>query len=557
MPVKSLRGVKWGGLDKAPVNANLFEEFLARRGKNKLTLELDLEDALFIASCQSGFGDAVDLVLAAVASKRHIFVFGDYDVDGMTSASIWLRLLRALGASAEALIPSRADGYGLSMKAVERAAESGAGLLICVDSGTDRVKEIERSTELGLQSLVVDHHLPKGGRPEASRPTVLLNGHFSVDPTMSKLCAAGQSFALASAVLDQNASGLPAGVVESLRRHLLQFAMVGTISDMMDIGPGFNRAVVKAGLEELRCDPVPCLRALLCSMFKDRDEKIGASTISFGLGPAINSAGRFSSPSIALGLLLSETVAEAQQFAATLVELNDGRRELQSAMFDKAMLGVDRSRRIAAFVGEDWEKGLVGLVASGLVDALQRPALAATSKGGMIYGSGRSVPGFDLGTAVIAAQKRGLLVAGGGHAAACGFQCTPEDWDAFVAFVEAEMLQSDDAPGSQVDLMIGSGALNVAEVEAFSELAPYGQGWAQPILGVACRLHDVAVIGKNKDTVRVHAGFKGIAFRATHNGLMKLLESRGRDAIIIGEPVISVFGGSSSAELRIRDVVVL
>lgn len=557
MTAVSLRGSRWGGLDKTPVKSALFAQFLMERGKSKLALQLRLSDALLIASCQIGFVEGVDLVCSAVTAGEHIFVFGDYDVDGMTSASIWLRVLRALGASVEALIPTRADGYGLSANAVQKAVDAGAGLLICVDSGTDRVGEIEMASRLGLRSIVIDHHLPKGGRSEASNPTVLINGHFSADPMLAKLCAAGQSFALASAVFDRLEMSINDSLRIPVRRHLLQYAMVGTISDMMDIGPGLNRAIVTAGLEALRSDPVPSLQALIAGLFKGADEKIGAATISFGIGPAINSAGRFSNPGVAIGLLMSDDPDEAERLAAILVELNDERKHLQSAMFDEAMSAVDRDRSIAAYVGEAWEKGLVGLVASGMVDALHLPALAATRLGDTIYGSGRSIPGFDLGRAVIAAHQADLIIGGGGHAAACGFQCTPEQWDGFIHFLEGERARADQAPTNHVDMVIDVSALSVDEVSAFSGLAPYGQGWPQPVIGIPCTLYDVAVIGKNKDTVRVNAGFKGVAFRASHNGLMQLLENRGRKAVIIGEPVISEFGGSVSAEIRIRDVVIL
>lgn len=553
----SLRGSRWGGLDRPLAKSNLFERFLAERGKSRLALELCLEDALLIASGQDGFSDAVELVAAAVVAQQRVFIFGDYDVDGMTSASIWLRVLRALGAAADVMIPLRAEGYGLSQLAVQRAAAAGAGLLLCVDSGTDRVAEIDAAGTLGLSTLVIDHHLPKGGRAEASKPTVLINGHFSQDPMLAKLCAAGQSFALATAVFDRLGADLDAGVRESVRRHLLQFAMVGTISDMMDIGPGFNRAVVAAGLEELRNNPVPCLNALVTTLFPGADEKIGASTISFGIGPAINSAGRFSEPSVAISYLMTDDAGAAAEHAKALVSLNDRRKELQNEMFDEAMENLDRSRGISAYVGDDWEKGLVGLVASGMVDALHRPALAATCLGDVIYGSGRSVPGFDLGRAVISAHRAGVILGGGGHAAACGFQCAPEQWEKFVHFIECEMEKADSEPSQFVDMVIESNVLTVDEISAFSGLAPYGQGWPQPVIGVRCRLHDVAVIGKNKDTLRVNAGFKGVAFRASHNGLMKLLEHRGCDAVVIGEPVVSEFGGALSAEMRIRDVVIV
>lgn len=553
----SLRGYRWGGLDAAPINNGLFDSFLAKRGESRAGLELSLEDALSIASFQAGFRECVELVCEAILAKQHIFIFGDYDVDGMTSAAIWLRVIRALGGSAEALIPERKAGYGLSRQAVCAAAKAGAKLLLCVDSGTDRVLEVDHAKALGLRSIVVDHHLPKGGRAEASNPTVLINGHFSADPMLAKLCAAGQSFVLASAVFERLGVHLEESVRRRVKQHLLQFAAVGTVSDMMDIGPGYNRAVVVAGLEELKVHPVPSLKALIEALFPGGEEKISVSTISFGIGPAINAAGRFSEPTAALSLLLADADAEAKDLADALVALNDRRKKLQSDMFDEAMERLNRDQAIAAYVGDDWEKGLVGLVASGMLDALHRPALAATRLGDTIYGSGRSTPGFDLGRAVISAHQKGLLIGGGGHAAACGFQCSPDRWEDFVRFVEEEFLRADLSPTHHVDFVIEPQALIVEEVDEFRHLAPYGQGWPAPVVGVRCTLRDVAVIGKNKDTVRVHAGFKGIAFRASHNGLMKLTEARGRRAIVIGEPVISEFGGALSAEMRIRDVVVL
>jgi single-stranded-DNA-specific exonuclease len=553
----SLRGYRWGGLDANPVMGGLFDQFLAKRGENRLALELTLDDALMIAGCQSGFSECVDMICDAIGSKEHIFVFGDYDVDGMTSAAIWLRVIRALGGSAEALIPERKAGYGLSQQAVDAANASGARVLLCVDSGTDRVREIAEASAYGLKTIVVDHHLPKGGRGEASCPNVLINGHFSADPMLAKLCAAGQSFALASAVFDRLCDPVEEGDRAAVRRHLLQFAAVGTVSDMMDIGPGFNRAVVVAGLEELRACPVPSLNSLIAALFPGGEEKISVATISFGIGPAINAAGRFSQPRVAMSLLLADEPGLTDDVARELVKLNDERKSLQSKMFDEAMENLDRGRAIAAYVGDDWEKGLVGLVASGMLDALQRPALAATRLGDTIHGSGRSTPGFDLGRAVIAAHQKGLLIGGGGHAAACGFQCAVDQWSTFVSFVEQEFLRADEAPTHHVDFMIEPRSLVVEEIDEFRHLAPYGQGWPAPIIGVQCTLRDVSVIGKNKDTIRVHAGFKGIAFRANHNGLLKLTEARGRRAIVIGEPVVSEFGGALSAEMRIRDVVVI
>lgn len=555
----SLRGLSWEGLETPVVGSDLLTKFLELRGVSRAELDLSLPEALKLAQTQPGVSQGARLIADAIANRRSVAIFGDYDVDGMTSTTIWLMVCRAFGVQAAWKIPKRAEGYGLSVAAIDWALEQRADLLICVDSGTDRVKEIEHARAGGLSTVVIDHHLPKVDEGDGvSRPDALINGHFADDPTMARLCAAGQSFVVATTVVQALVkAGLQCAEREVLWRSLVQFGAIGTVADMMDISPGFNRALVSAGLKMMRSGPIEPVAEIIAQMFGvDGHKTADVATISFGFGPAVNASGRYSQPEVAIGLFTSRDRAEMGRFASTLISLNTQRKEMQAAMLKEAVDGADRTAPIASYVGQAWEKGLVGLVASGLLEALNRPALAATLIDGKIHGSGRSVPGFDLGSAVIAAHAAGIIASGGGHAAACGFQCDPDRWAEFVTFIGHRMNETSDIPANKVDFVVAPSVINVGEISALALLAPFGQGWPKPLIGVPCTLATASVVGKNRDTVIANAGFRAIGFKAAHNGLIRLSEHQGADTVIIGYPEISEYRGSVTAEMRIRDVVI-
>lgn len=554
---RSLRGLVWRGLDKPPVRTGLLDAFIASRGLSRNRVEVDYDDCLLIASCQPGFGKGANLIADAIEADVGVFVFGDYDTDGITSTAIWRTICKAYGVRAFSKIPRRSEGYGFSASAAGMPRALDCKLLICVDSGTDRVDEIELARRDGVTTVVVDHHLPKsdGVSDGVSKPHALINGHFSNDTSMRHLCAAGQSYALAMSVLNVlRLRGRPCPGEDLVQAKILQFATIGTVSDMMEL-VGYNRALVRSGLQAMNEAPVPAIQALLEGGSIRKPVK--ADGIGFGIGPMINSAGRYSQPEVALDLLLSDDALQHASLVAQLVALNEKRRAEQSAMLDEALDKIDRSQPIAFYAGPSWEKGLVGLVAAGVLQTLHRPALVGALSGELVSGSGRSTDGFDLGHAVIAAHQAGLIVQGGGHAKACGFTCYRDQLQPFLDFITERFLDEQVPVENSVDLVLDPRSVTVAEFSALSVLAPYGQGWTQPRVAIRVRVTDAHLIGKTQETLKLGVGFKAIAFRVSHNGLSELLNAQNRDVILIATPQVGEWQGAYSAEMIIEDAILV
>ncbi len=551
----SMRGLTWAGLSREPVARGLLDAFAMQRALRPAEIVVELEDGLTVASFQPGFARAANLIADAIETGQAIFVFGDYDVDGITSTAIWKTVIRAFGVRCETKIPARAEGYGFSRAAAGVAVGLECALLICVDSGTDRVEEIELVTRSGLKAVVVDHHLPKDRDEGVSKPDALVNGHFSADPGMRMLCAAGQSYALAMAVLKlMRRRGRPCPMQDLVEDRILQMATLGTVSDMMELR-GYNRALVREGLARINHAPMPGIHRLIETAGLRRGVK--AEEISYTLGPMINASGRYSRPEVALNLLLSDDPAEITRLATEMQALNARRQEEQKLMIDEAMERLDRSQPVLFYRGYGWEKGIVGLVAGSVMQNLQRPALVASVDGDIVSGSGRSTQGFDLGRAVIEAQQSGLILKGGGHAAACGFTCTVAQVEPFLAFVRERFLSDQSPVVHEVDLVIDRAGVSVAEFESLSRLAPYGHGWSKPKMAVEVTIHDAHLVGARKDTVRLGCGFKAVAFKVGHNGLEALVESQGRRAILIATPQVGEWQGAKSAEMIVEDVILL
>lgn len=551
----SVRGLSWAGLDRPVMRSGLLGAFQQHRGLRSHDIDVALEDGLLVASCQPAFAQAANLIADAVEADAGILVFGDYDVDGITSTAIWKTVLRAYGVRCETKIPTRAEGYGFTCAAAGLASGLGCGLVLCVDSGTDRVEEVEMLVRAGIKAVVVDHHLPKSQGDGVSRPHALLNGHFSADPSMRLLCAAGQSYALALAVLKVlRGRGRACPDQAVIADRILQLATVGTVSDMMELR-GLNRAIVREGLARINVAPLPALKRLAEAAGARREIK--ADTLGYMIGPMINASGRYSRPDLALDLLLSDDPLEQAALVLELDTLNRRRRDEQKLMVDEAMDKVDRSQPVAFYAGFGWEKGLVGLVAGGVMQSLQRPALVGAIQGDLVSGSGRSTPGFDLGHSVIEAQKAGLILTGGGHAAACGFSCRVEQLPAFLGFLRSRFLIEQRPVVHEVDLVIDRCSVSVGEFDALATLAPFGQGWTPPRLAVEVTISDAHLIGEREDTLRLGCGFKAIAFRVGHSGLAQLIEARGQRAILIATPQVGEWQGARSAEMIVEDAILL
>jgi single-stranded-DNA-specific exonuclease len=420
----------------------------------------------------AGMDAAVATILGHVRAGTRITVHGDYDVDGVCSTAILLRGLRRLGADADAYLPSRGeDGYGLAAATVERLAARGTRLLITVDCAITAVEEVAAARAAGLDVVVTDHHQPRadGLLPDAPIVHPALGGYPCPD-----LCAAGVAYKLAQAL------ALAAGADPATADEDLDLVALATVADLVPLR-GENRRLVRAGLRALASTGKPGLRALMRVARADPSE-LDAGTVGFRLAPRINAAGRLRRADAGLELLLTEDEARARAVAEELDAANAERRAVEQRILFEAEAQVRELGPRPAYVlaGEGWHAGVIGIVASRIVERTNRPAIlialdAATGTG---TGSGRSIPAFDLLGALHAAAP--LLTRYGGHRAAAGLTIDAGRVGELCAAVEAhadERLSAADlVPVERVDAIVGGGVLGLALADELRRLEPCGMG---------------------------------------------------------------------------------
>ena len=449
------------------------------------------------------FGDmtvAVERIRAAVAAGKRICVHGDYDADGICATVLAVLVLRELGADVEWHLPSRFDeGYGVSGGTLERLAGEGCGLVLTVDCGITAVDEVRRARELGLEVIVTDHHRPGDELPDCPLVTTKPS-----DYPFPELCGTGVAYKLGQALLGADS--------EVLRRHL-DLVALATIADVVPL-LGENRSLVIAGLRALARTQKPGLQALMKVAHVD-PAAVDTGQVSFRLAPRINAAGRLGHPRAALELLLTEDADEARQLADRLEELNRDRQVVEDKILRAAIAQVEewpeaKQRRKAYVVwGEDWHEGVIGIVASRLVERYHRPVVLLAGGDGVWKGSGRSIPSFDLHGALRECSQ--FLERFGGHRAAAGLSILPE-WvepfaDAFAVQAEGLLAPDDLVPTTVIDAVLPRGAkLTLDLCEELRRLAPFGLGNPDvTLLAPGCELGDLTTVGEGKHLrFRVH-----------------------------------------------------
>ncbi len=436
---------------------------------------------------------AVDRIRAAVADGRRICVHGDYDADGICATVLAIRILRELGAEVEWHLPSRFDeGYGVSSATIERLADEGCGLVLTVDCGITAVDEVAAARARGLDVIVTDHHRPAETLPDcpivATRPSTY---------PFPELCGTGVVFKLGQALLGADAP--------ELRRHL-DLVAVATIADVVPL-VGENRSLAIAGLRALARTQKPGLQALLRVARVD-PATVDAAAVGYRLAPRINAAGRLGHPAAALELLLTDDREEAARLADRLEELNRDRQAVEERILRAAVQQVDawpepRKRRPAYVIwGEDWHEGVIGIVASRLVERYNRPVVLIAGTDGLWKGSGRSIPSFDLHGALGACAP--YLERFGGHRAAAGLTILPERVeafaDAFAAEAQGTLAPEDLVPSTVVDAVLPRGTkLTLDLCQELRRLAPFGLGNPDvTLLAPACELVEPATVGDGK-----------------------------------------------------------
>ena len=545
----SQRGV---GLDEAA-------RFLAPRLRDQLPDPAHLQD----------MDRAVERLVRAIREHEKIVVFGDYDVDGATSAALLLRFFAAVGAEGGLYVPDRIrEGYGPNAPALLRLKDEGVGLVICVDCGTTAHEALEAAKDAGLDLLVIDHHVAEPLLPSAV--AVVNPNRLDEASAHGNLAAVGVAFLLAVAA---NRALRDAGWYRARPEpDLLQWLDLVALGTVCDVVPliGLNRALVAQGLKVASRGANLGMAALAAlGAAPGRIEPVNAYQLGYVLGPRVNAGGRVGAADLGARLLSTDDPVLAAELAQRLDGYNKERREIERATLEAAIELVERQNAespvLVFAAAEGWHPGVIGIVAARLRERYERPACVVALADGIGRGSGRSIPGLALGSAVIAARQAGLLINGGGHAMAAGFTVAADKLVELQDFLSARLNDGLDhaklVPELAIDAAITPGAASGGLVAQLDGLAPFGSANPEPRFAFpAVRAGYVEPVGTGHLRLRIvdalgsGPSLNAIAFRAADTPVGKLLtEAKGRAIHIAGHLRRDTWRGGDAVQLVVDD----
>ena len=549
----------------------LVDELLLARGVVREDLERHrkptIRDFLPDPSCFRDMDKGAKRLADAVLAGEKIAIFGDYDVDGATSAALLMLLLRRLGADPMVYIPDRLmEGYGPSGAALVELKQRGASLAVTVDCGAQAFDALQEAKDARLDVIVVDHHQCATLLPVAF---ALINQNRldegELGASHGHLAAVGMAFLLGVALMRElRVRGFFADREEPKLIDLLDLVALGTVADVARLHT-LNRAFVTQGLKVMAGRQNIGLTALaeaarLVKAPSCRD-------LGFALGPRINAGGRVGKSDLGVRLLTSTDPEEARTIAAELDRLNEERRAIEMQVCEQALEKADKlnGAPVLTVMGASWHSGVIGIVAGRVKERFGRPAIViAETEDGTGKGSGRSISGVDLGAAVLAAKDSGLLVAGGGHAMAAGLTLAPGGLDAFRDFISerlaADVERSIDGRALLLDAIVAPRGVAGELCDALDAAGPYGAGWPAPRVAAGpARLLRTGIVGDGH--VRGLAcgddgkSFKWIAFRSAGTELgQALLASPGdKRWWLAGTIKRDEWNGGNAAEMHLED----
>ncbi|HEX8525725.1 single-stranded-DNA-specific exonuclease RecJ [Allosphingosinicella sp.] len=565
------RGTASDGLDAGFQADDLVDQLLLARGIAREDLERHRAPTIrgFMPD-PSIFRDmdkAAERLADSVERLEAVTVFGDYDVDGATSAALLVRLLRDLGCDPRAYIPDRLmEGYGPSGEALVRLAKEGAKLIVTVDCGAQAFEALEMARDAGVDVIVVDHHKCASALPIA---------HALVNPNRldeadeaaihGNLAAVGVCFLLAAATVRVlRGRGFFAARPEPRLTDLLDLVALGTVADVASLH-GLNRAFVTQGLKVMAGRRNVGLDALIQA--SRLAKAVACHELGFALGPRINAGGRVGKSDLGVRLLTTEDPDEARGLAAELDRLNEERRAIEATVCEVAesLCAGKGNRAVAVVASEGWHPGVIGIVAGRLKEKLGRPAIViAIGEDGLGKGSGRSVSGVDLGAAILAAKDCGLLLAGGGHAMAAGLTVERGQIEALADFLDgrlaAGVADSRDGRALLLDAVLAPGGVCPMLCDALEAGGPYGAGWPAPRVAAGpVRIVKADVVGSGHLRLIVSGDdgrrIKAIGFRMADGALGEamLAAPAHRRLWIAGRIRRDDWGDRPSAELHLED----
>ena len=565
------RGNASDGHDEAFQPDDLIDQLLMARGVVREALERHrlptLRGFMPDPSLFRDMDKAAERLADAVEAGEPVTVFGDYDVDGATSAALLVRLLRSLGSEPRAYIPDRLmEGYGPSGEALVRLANEGARLIVTVDCGAQAFEALAMAREAGVDVVVVDHHKCASALPLALalvNPNRLDEGVEAA--AHGHLAAVGVCFLLGAATLRVlRGRGFFAAREEPRLIDLLDLVALGTVADVAQLR-GLNRAFVTQGLKVMAKRRNVGLAALIDAARLSRAPT--CTDLGWALGPRINAGGRVGKSDLGVRLLTTDDPAEAEAIAVELDRLNEERRAIEATVSEaaQALCGSQDNRSVIVAAMEGWHPGVIGIVAGRLKEKFGRPAIVvALGEDGLGRGSGRSIGGVDLGAAVMAAKDLGLLLAGGGHAMAAGLTVERGKIEALAEFLDerlaADVAKSRDDRALLLDAVLAPGGVCPALCDALEAGGPYGAGWPAPRVAAGpVRVIKADVVGSGHLRLIVAGDdgrrIKAIAFRMAQGplGEAMLAAPPHRKLWVAGRIRKDEWGDRIAAELHLED----
>ncbi len=518
----------------------------ADRARSFLAAEIPAHDPFQLGDMRG----ACETIRRAIAEGKRICVHGDYDADGICATALAVLVLRELGAEVSWYLPSRFDeGYGLARDTLTRLAEEGCGLMLTVDCGVTAVEEVAHARALGLEVVITDHH-----REGPELPDCPVVGPYRGEYPFTELCGTGVVWKLGQALLGAGS--------EALSRQL-DLVAVATVADVVPLLDE-NRGLAVAGLRQLARSQKPGLQELMRSASVD-PATVDAGAIGFRLAPRLNAAGRLGRPEAALELLLTEEREPAKRLAAELEDLNRDRQAVEQRILREAVEAIEswpeerRRRRAYVVACAGWHEGVIGIVASRLVERYNRPVVLIAGTDGDWKGSGRSIPGFDLHDGL--RQCAGHLERWGGHAAAAGLSIKPERVEAFAeafsSIGDLALGEDDLRPPAKVDALVHGGDLTLDLCAELAGLAPFGLGNPNITLLLAgCELAELSPVGDGKHLrfrVREDGRDSGSAIAFRFGGQIDRLRRVGHYDVAFRLEA-NQWNGTVSPQLNVREV---
>ncbi|CAK1232237.1 DHH superfamily [Fructobacillus cardui] len=499
---------------------------------------------------------AVDRIQEAVFTAEPILVYGDYDVDGITSTAIMVETLTSLGAEVTPYIPNRfEDGYGPNLTTYQRLVEeTGASLIITVDNGVSGHEAIAWAQGAGVDVVVTDHHALPETLPDAY--AIIHPRHPDGSYPFSDLSGAGVAFKFAQAIL---ADGQPAESLKDLPVEFLDLVAMGAVADVVSLTDE-NRAFVTWGLKQIEENPRPGLAALLKSAKHAKGQAILAETIGFKIAPRLNAIGRLADGQLGLELLLTKDSERAKAIAKEVEQLNDERRTLVDTVFDQAIEQAldpkNQKTNILLIAGQDWHQGILGIVAARLAELVKKPVVVLSLVDGVYKGSGRSFGDFDLHAFLQAYAD--YFTSFGGHAGALGVSMTPDELPVVQNLVQQDgaNLQFADQKLA-VNLVVQPRILTPDFYQQLALLEPFGQGNPQPVIAVEdVPLESVQSMGALNQHLKLNIrGGRGFVEALAFNQPDLVKEAQEKtQATLAGKVGVNTFAGKTRLQLMLEDL---